>query len=55
MTDDEYINEYHCFGEKVGKIAYDTEKQNGFHVLSQFSQNSKNNLLKSRIGMKRMF
>lgn len=21
-----YVNEYHCFGEEVGKIAYDTEK-----------------------------
>ena len=33
MTDDEYINEYHCFGEKVGKIAYDTEKTEWFSCL----------------------
>lgn len=55
MTDDEYINEYHCFGEEVGKTAYDIEKTEWFSCLKPIFPELKNNLLKSRIGMKRMF
>lgn len=33
MTEDEYINEYHCFGEEVGKTAYDIEKTEWFSCL----------------------
>lgn len=33
MTEDEYINEYHCFGEEVDKSAYDIEKTEWFSCL----------------------